>query len=142
MRQMAALTRKPNMKNTVSVLRSRAVWCLGLLAVAASQSGCAHPVWVQPQVAVQAQMGGPVYAPMPGGVYGSATVVMPPSPVWVPPSPVYVPPRVIVPAPVPMPMYRYGWGEGHHRHEHREGWGYGRGDEGHREHERGHGGWR
>ena len=109
------------MQTVLSFLRSRAVQCLGLIALGATQAGCAHTVWAEPSVVVQARVGGPVY----GTVYGAAPVVVSPAPVWMPPPPqVVMAPRVIMPAPVYRPG---GWGE-------RRGHGHGHGH--------GHGGWR
>lgn len=98
----------------LSFLRSRAAWLLGVAVLGLSQVGCAHPVWVEPSVAVHARVGGPVYGP----VYGPPPVVVAQPPVWVPAPPVFVPPRVVVPAYVDRPA----WGHGHHHHQGR-GWG-------------------
>ena len=104
------------MQTVLSFLRARAVLLLGLVALGGTQTGCAHTVWMEPSVVVQARVGGPVYGP----VYGPPPVVVAQAPVWMPP-PVVMAPRVIMPAPV----YRPGWrGErrGHgHGHGH-EGW--------------------
>ena len=118
------------MPTVLSLVRSRALWLLGLVGLGLSQTGCAQPVWIEPSVAVQARIGGPVYGPaMP--MYGPPPVVVTAAPVWGGmPAPVYMPPRVVVPAPV----YRPGWWGGYHGHHHEYGRGeYGRG---------GHGGWR
>ena len=118
------------MKTALTFLRSRAAVLLSLAALGLAQTGCAHPVWVEPSVQVRVggpvygQVYGPVYRPGPGAVYGSVygsvysapPVVVATAPVWGPPT-VMVPPRVVVPAPV----YRPGWGHGQrgwqgHRH--------------------------
>ena len=110
------------MRPLLTFLRSRAALLLGLATLGLVQTGCAHPVWVEPSV--QVRVGGPVYRQVygtsPGVVYGPVyappPVVVATAPVWGPP-PVVVPPRVWVPA----PMYRPGWGHGGwhgHRHGH------------------------
>ena len=119
------------MTTALTFLRSRAAVLLSLAALGLAQTGCAHPVWVEPSV--QVRVGGPVYGPVygpgpgvvQGSVYGSVystpPVVVATAPVWGPPT-VIVPPRVVVPAPV----YRPGWGQGRGHghggwHGHRQG---------------------
>lgn len=114
------------MQTVLSLLRTRAVWLLGMTGLGLAQTGCAHPVWVEPSVAVHARVGGPVYGPA-VPMYGPSAVVVTQAPVWGGVhAPAYMPPpRVVVPAPV----YRPGWWGGHHEHRHGHG-------------HRGHGGWR
>jgi hypothetical protein len=101
---------------------SKAACLLGLLAAAFTQTGCAHPVMVQPSVMIQPQVGYPqVY----GSAYSGASVVVMPR----------VVPQMVYSAPVyAQPVYRpvYGFSYGG-----RGGWGHG-GHEGHG----GRGGWR
>ena len=123
------------MKTALTFLRTRAAVLLSLAALGLSQTGCAHPVWVEPsvQVRVGGPVYGPVYGPAPAAVYGQVygsvystpPVVVATAPVWRPPA-VVIPPRVVVPAPV----YRPGWGHGR---GYGGGYGGGRGD--------GYGGW-
>ena len=115
------------MKTALTFLHSRAAVLLSLAALGLAQTGCAHPVWVEPSV--QMRVGGPVYGPVygpspsvvHGSVYGSVysapPVVVATAPVWGPPA-VIVPPRVVLPAPV----HRPGWGHGQRGwHGHRHG---------------------
>jgi hypothetical protein len=107
------------------LLRSQAALALGLLTLTLAQTGCAHPVLMEPSVVVQARVGGPVYgAPhmqvygqFYGGSYAPAPVVVSPASVWLPPPP----PVVMVPRP-----YGPGWrGERYgHGHERGHGWGH------------------
>ena len=61
------------MTTALTFLRSRAAVLLSLAALGLAQTGCAHPVWVEPSV--QVRVGGPVYGPVygpgPGVVQGS-----------------------------------------------------------------------
>lgn len=118
------------MKTILSLLRTRAAVLLGLAGLALSQTGCAHPVVMEPSVVVRGRLGGPVYGAV---TYGPPPVVYSPAPVWLPPPPpVVMAPRVVVPAyPAYAPAYanayaRPGWrGAYHERHEHRgHGWGH------------------
>ena len=98
---------------------SRAMALLGVLGMGLVQVGCAHPVFIEPSVAVHSRVGhfpvhaqiglpGPViYAPPPRVVYAP-----PPRVVYVPPPP--PPPRVVYAPLVHSPMP--GW---NHAHEHR-----------------------
>ena len=110
------------MRQALSILRTRAALLLGLAALGLVQTGCAHPVWVEPSV--QVRMDGPVYGQVygtsPGVVFGGAygsvygsvyspPVVVPAAPAWG--ASVLIVPRVVVPEPV----HRPGWG-------HRGGW--------------------
>ena len=75
------------MKTILSLLRTRAAVLLGLAGLALSQTGCAHPVVMEPSVVVRGRLGGPVYGAV---TYG-------PPPVWLPPPPpVVMAPRVVV----------------------------------------------
>lgn len=98
---------------------SRAMALLGLLGLGAVQTGCAHPVVMEPSVSFSTQIGhAPVYAQvgLPGTViYGPPRVIYAPPP---PPRVIYAP-QVYRPAPA--------WAYGHDRH-----WGHDR-------HERGRG---
>lgn len=119
------------MRFSVKHSMSKAAYVLGLLGAAFAQTGCAHPVMVQPQVAYQ-QVGYPqagypqVYGQQQvyGQHYGAAPVVVVPR----------VVPQVVYAPPVYRPVYGFG---GHH------GWGHG-GREGYGGHggREGHGGWR
>jgi hypothetical protein len=112
------------MRTVLSLLRPRAVWLLGLMALGVAQTGCAQPIWIEPSVVLQARVGGPVYGP----AYGQAAVVVAPPQVWMPPPP----PMVMAPPVVmPGPIYRPGWWGGRREHEH----------EYEREHGHGHGRW-
>lgn len=117
------------MRFSVNHSMSKAACVLGLLGAALSQSACAHPVVVQPHVAIQPQV-----------VYSQAypQVAYPQvhghQPVYAQPyggRPVVVVPRVVPQVVYSGPIYRaaHGWGHGG-RH--------GRGHGGHV----GHGGWR
>ena len=113
------------MKTLFTQLRTRAALWLGLAAMALSQSGCAHPVMVQPSVVVQARVGGPAYATAHGTVvYGPPPVVMAPAPIWLPPPPpVVMAPPMVLPAPYPPHAhYRPLWRGEHRGHGH--GWGH------------------
>jgi hypothetical protein len=103
---------------------SRAMALLGLLGLGFAQVGCAHPVVVEPSVAVHSRIGHfPVYAQV--GVPGPVIYAPPPRVIYAPPPPprvVYVP-RVVTPV--------YGLGHGHERR-----WGH---ERRHRDHD-GHGG--
>ena len=101
---------------------SKAACLLGLLGAAFAQTGCAHPVMVQPSVMIQPGVG---YPHAYGSAYPGASVMVVPrvAPQVVYSAPVYAPP-------VYRPVYGYGYvGRG--------GWGHG-GHEGHG----GRGGWR
>lgn len=89
------------MRTVFSFLRSRAGLLLGIMAMGVTQVGCAHSVWMEPSVVVQARVGGPVYGP----VYAGPPVVVAPAPVWVHPAPIFMPPRVVVPGPI----HHHGW---------------------------------
>lgn len=115
------------MRNTLTVLRSRVALALGLLTLALSQAGCAHPVWVEPSVVVQARVGGPVYGAPVGAVHGGLyapppVVVVPAAPLWMPPPPWVMAPRMLPPR--AMPHGRPGWRGEHHGHERGHGWGH------------------
>jgi len=72
----------------------RGLWVPGLVALAAVQTGCAHPVLVEPSVAIHAP-----------GVHAVIT----PYPAWRPPVVVAPPPVVVAPPPVawaPYPAWR------------------------------------
>lgn len=104
------------MRLSVNCSMSKMACVLGLLAAALTQTGCAHPVMVQPQVAYPQVYGQQqVY----GQHYSAAPVVVVPR----------VVPQVVYAPPVYRPVYGFGFG-GHH------GWGHG----GHGGRE-GHGGW-
>ena len=109
------------MRPVLTFLRSRAALLLGLATLGLVQTGCAHPVWVEPSV--QVRVGGPVYGQVYGQVYGTSpgvvygSIYSPPvvatGPLWGPG--LVAPPRVAVPA----PLYRPGWGYGGwHGHRH------------------------
>ncbi len=110
---------------------SRAMALLGLLGLGFVQVGCAHPVVVEPSVAVQSRIGHfPVYAQV--GVPGPVIYAPPPRVIYAPPPP----PRVIYAPQVYGPAY--GWGtryerrhwdhdRRHHKHDERRGrggWGH------------------
>jgi hypothetical protein len=83
---------------------SRKFLLLGGLALGLSQVGCAHPLVVQPSVAVSSRIGHfPVYAQV--GIPGPVVMVPPPRVIYAPP------PRVIYAPPV---YYRAApaWGYG------------------------------
>ena len=104
------------MRSFLKLLRSRIAALLGACGLVLTQAACAHPVVVEPSVVVQARLGGPVYGSVVTPVYGSAPVVVAPSPVWMAPRP---------PMPTPMP---YGvWSPPSHRHHHWHGQGLGHG---------------
>ena len=120
------------MRTVLSFLRSRAVLLLGLVALGATQTGCAHTVWMEPSVVVQARVGGPVHGPAYGTgyghVYGPPPVVVASAPIWMPPPPaVVIAPRVLMPAPV---HGSWGWRREHHGRGqgHWHGHGHGHGD--------------
>jgi hypothetical protein len=113
------------MRTVLSMLPHRIRIWTGAVVCALSQAACAHPVVVQPGVAIQVRpampVPAPVYGPLHGpfngpfnghvhghihGAYGWPPVVVAPPVVWVPPQ------RLLVPEPVPRP-----WGHGH-RHGH------------------------
>ncbi len=118
---------------------SRAIALLGLLGLGVAQVGCAHPVWVEPSVAVHSRIGNfPVYTQI--GIPGPVIYGPPPRVIYTPPPP----PRVVYVPPVYAPgVYGpvNGWGHGHDRHfkgherkhfRHDDG-GRGRGGGGHRD---------
>lgn len=109
---------------------SRALALFGLLGLGLAQVGCAHPVVVEPSVAVHSRIGHfPVYAQV--GVPGPVIYSPPPRVIYAPPPPprvVYVP-QVYGPA--------YGWGHGHGRHFK----GHERKHDRHDDREYGRGGW-
>ncbi len=122
-------------------LLSRPLALLGLLGLALTQGGCAHPVVVEPSVSVHSRIGhAPVYGHVgvPGPFYDAPPRVIyapPPRVIYVPPPPprvVFVP-RVHVPQGHPPAQI---WGHGHNRGH--------RGQERRqlREEERARGGWR
>ena len=112
---------------------SKAACLLGLFGAAFAQTGCAHPMLVQPSVMIQPQVGYPqvygqqqVYPQVYGQPYGAASMVVMPR----------MAPQVVYSPPVYRPVYGYGFGGyrgyGHGGHEGHEGHGgFG-----------GHGGWR
>jgi hypothetical protein len=115
-------TRSSTMRFSVKHSMSKAVYVLGLLGAAFTQTGCAHPVMVQPSVMIQPSVGyaqvyghqqvyPQVYGQPYSQPYGAAQVV--------------VMPRVVPPVVYSPPVYRpvYGFGYGGHR-------GWGRGDHG------------
>lgn len=109
---------------------SRAIALFGLLGLGLVQVGCAHPVVVEPSVAVHSRIGHfPVYAQV--GVPGPVIYSPPPRVIYAPPPP----PRVVYVPQVHGPAY--GWGHGHGRHfkghERKHGW--------HDDREYGRGGW-
>lgn len=110
---------------------SKAAALLGLLGAAFVQTGCAHPVMVEPSVVIQSRIAYPqVYGPQVVSSIGYyPQVVVRPSVVYPPPvAPIYMP------QPIRFQSYGYGqprlaWGGhergGHHRHDGgRGGWGY------------------
>jgi hypothetical protein len=100
------------MRTLLSVLSSRFLMLVGGAVLAISQVACAHPVVVQPGVAVRAHPSGAVYAQVYGQVYSQPPVVVTRAPLWLPP------PRVVV----PMPGYGPGWHGGRWlRREHHHG---------------------
>ena len=121
------------MRQALLILRTRVALLLGLATLGLVQTGCAHPVWVEPSV--QVRVGGPVYGQVYGQVYGTGHGVVygsvyasPPvvatGPGWGP-TVVVPPPRVLVPA----PLYRPGWGPGGwHGHRHFQQHGHRHGD--------------
>jgi hypothetical protein len=114
-------TRSSTMRFSVKHSMSKAVYVLGLLGAAFTQTGCAHPVMVQPSVMIQPSVG---YAQ----VYGHQQVypqVYGHQPVYAQPygaARVIVMPRVVPPVVYSPPVYRpvHGFGFGGHR-----GWGHG-----------------
>ena len=117
------------MRFSVKQSISKAACVLGLLGAAFAQTGCAHPMMVQPSVVIQPQLG---YPP----VYGRQQVYVQPyasAPVVVMPR---VVPQVVYSPPVYRPVYGYGYGFGGHH-----GWGHG-GREWHGGREGHDGGWR
>jgi hypothetical protein len=102
---------------------SRAMALLGLLGLGVVQTGCAHPVVMEPSVVFSSQIGhAPVYAQV--GVHGPV-IYGPPRMIYAPPPP----PRVIYAPQVysPAPAWAYGhdrhWGHDRHdggRHERRD----------------------
>lgn len=104
------------MRNILSFLRSRRVELLGLTVLGLTQTGCAHPVWVEPSVAIHARVGVPVHAP----IYGPPGVLVAPSPVWIaPPGAVVVSPRVFIPAQIGRPHGQEGRRAHQRRHDHK-----------------------
>lgn len=98
---------------------SRKALLLASLALGLAQTGCAHPVVMEPSVVVSSRMGhAPVYAQL--GVPGRV-LVLPPVVYAPPPPPVLYAPPMYRPAPA--------WGHGHWHH----GW-RGRGDGHHGRH--------
>jgi hypothetical protein len=124
-------TRSSTMRFSVKHSMSKAVYVLGLLGAAFTQTGCAHPVMVQPSVMIQPSVG---YAQVYGHQQVYPQVYGQPYSQPYGAAPVVVMPRVVPPVVYSPPVYRpvYGFGYGGHR-----GWGRG----GHEGHE-GHGGWR
>lgn len=89
---------------------SRAMTLFGLLGLGVVQTGCAHPVVVEPQVVVHASVGYPrAYAPL---------VVMPR--VLVAPPPVLYAPPIYRPAPW-WGHQDHGYSESKHGHGYRRG---------------------
>lgn len=75
---------------------SRAAYLLGLLGAAFAQTGCAHPVMVEPSVVIHSRIGHPqVYAhPAPSVVYYPQVMVRP-APMYAPQMmPIYKPPSI------------------------------------------------
>jgi hypothetical protein len=105
---------------------SRAIALLGLLGLALTQVGCAHPLAVEPSVSVHSRIGHfPVYTQI--GVPGPVIYGPPPRVIYAPP-----PPRVLYSPRVSVPFH--GWGHGHERrwgherkHQHQHGDGHRRG---------------
>jgi hypothetical protein len=105
---------------------SRAIALLGLLGLALTQVGCAHPLAVEPTVSVHSRIGHfPVYTQI--GVPGPVIYGPPPRVIYAPP-----PPRVLYSPRVSVPVH--GWGHGHERrwgherkHQHHHGDGHRRG---------------
>ena len=102
------------MRSLLKLLRSRTAVLLGVCGLALTQAACAHPVVVEPSVAIHARLGGPVYGSIYAPLYGSPPVVMAPQPIWGAP-----PPAVVVPSRGWMP-------HGHHHKWHGHGWDHGR----------------
>ena len=76
------------------------------LAVGFVQAGCAHPVVMEPSVAISTQLGSaPVYAQI---GFPTPMVLMPP------PRVMYAPPPVVYAPPVYQASPAWGWGRGHH----------------------------
>lgn len=102
------------MRSLVFPIRSRVATLMGVCALALLQTACAHPMVVQPQVAVQARWGGPVYGSVYAGpMYGPAPVVVAPQPVWMPPPAVVMAPRVMLTPPAHYaPSHHHGHGHG------------------------------
>lgn len=103
------------------------LWGLGLVALAGLQTGCAHPVAVEPSVVISSRIGhAPVYAQI--GIPAPVVVMPPPRVIYAPP------PRVIYAPPIYAPHPGRGHGHGRpewrgHRHGHdheapgeRRGW--------------------
>lgn len=92
-------------------IRSRAAALMGACGMVLLQTACAHPVMVEPSVAVHARFGGPVYgAVYAGPMYAPPPVVVMPQPLWLPPAP------AVVMAPRMSPPVGYAPHHGHRWH--------------------------
>ena len=84
--------------SVLTLIRSRAAMLVSVCGLAIVQAACAHPVAVQPSLAVHGHLGGPVYGSIYAGpIYAPPPVVVAPRPVWVVPSPMVMPSRVMPP---------------------------------------------
>lgn len=110
--------------SVLTLIRSRAATLVSVCGLALMQTACAHPVVVQPSVAVQGHLGGPLYGSIYAGpMHAPAPVVVAPRPVWVLPPPTVMPPRVMLPPPAYHPPRHHRWrGQGFNHGWGRRGW--------------------
>jgi hypothetical protein len=108
-------TRSSTMRFSVKHSMSKAIYVLGLLGAAFTQTGCAHPVMVQPSVMIQPSVGyAQVYGHAHAHRYPSAPVVVVPR---VAPPVVYGrPPLMYAPPVYVSPVRRPVYGSGHSRY--------------------------